>query len=212
MRLQTVAPHFLVLSSVLVFGCCPELFRDSGFEPGTSSATPVPVVGDAEPECDLCAALGLDFKSDAALVGVGFVADGLLPSGFGAEADIEVGQGSEDDSGSDYNPGDYLGKTAGFGSDYTVTRGSLHARYPIPMGDNSEMTFVPLAGLGLYHWSEKDCQDPLDQGFCSDTETVLEVGGEVEWRRFGVKLWVPLSNKTPDVSLRLRYHLPIGAD
>jgi len=213
MKLLTVAPYFLIVTSVLCVGCCQPLrfvktptysAKSSGFEATT------PVDDDDEPECALCAGLGVDVSTDAAVVEVGFVADGLLSNGLGAEANLDIGQGSGDDGGGDYDPNDFLGKTAGYGSDYKVLWARLHARYPIPLGDNPDLKFVPIAGVGYYRWSESGCEDPFDAGFCDPyTTTTLDVGGELMWKQFGLKLILPIGDG-PDLSMRVRYHLPVG--
>jgi len=214
MTLRSVAPHFLALSSLLAAGCCPNgglaLTRDPGFSnAGTRAGVQAPLQAEGEVECTLCASLGIDVDTDAALLGVGFVADGLLPSGFGAEANLEIGQGSEDES-FDYDPFGSLGKTAGYGSDYRVLWLNLHGRYPIPIGDNPDLSVVPLAGVGYYRWTLNDCEDPFDAGFCDAyTTTSLDLGAELRWKQFGLKAILPVGDG-PDLAMRVRYHLPIG--
>jgi len=213
MKLLTVAPYFLVATAIACFGCCPLQFGSrapvgGNAATGLASASPV-ADDDGKAECALCAGLGIDVSTDAAVVELGFVADGLLSNGLGAEANLDFGQGSGEDSGG-YDPGDYLGKTAGYGSDYKVLWARLHARYPVPLGDNPDLKFVPIAGIGYYRWTESDCQDDFDLGICDPyTTTTLDVGGEVVWKQFGVKLILPIGDG-PDLSMRVRYHLPVG--
>ena len=214
MKLLTVAPYFLAATAIACVGCCiPEIASktasvNGNAATGLESATPA-ADDDDQAECALCAGLGLDFSTDAAVVELGFVADGLLNNGLGAEANLDIGQGSGDDSG-DYDPNDFLGKTAGYGSDYKVLWARVHARYPIPVGDNPDLKFVPIAGVGYYRWSESDCEDPFDAGFCDPyTTTTLDVGGELMWKQFGFKLILPIGDG-PDLSMRVRYHLPVG--
>ena len=122
---------------------------------------------------------------------------------------MEIGQGSDDES-FDYDPFGSLGKTAGYGSDYRVLWLNLHGRYPIPIGDNPDLSVVPLAGVGYYRWTLNDCEDPFDAGFCDAyTSTSLDLGAELSWKQFGLKALLPLGDG-PDLAIRVRYHLPIG--
>jgi len=225
MLFRKTVPQAAVVFSLLAQPCCPifNLVRDTGYSdvgtttsrPGTAApatapgtepvAATTPAASDDDVECALCAGLGLDVSTDAAVIGLGFVADGVLPSGFGAEANIEFGQGSGEDSGDEF-----LGKTAGFGSDYHVMWLNLHGRYPVQFGDNEDMRVVPLAGISYYRWTLSDCEDPFDAGFCDAwTTTSLDVGAELQWRRFGFKAILPIGDG-PDMAFRLRYHLPVN--
>jgi hypothetical protein len=149
--------------------------------------------------------VGLDIDTDAYVVGAQAIFGGLVSAvpDLKIEGVLSVGTGSYDyDHGGDYYSA--AAKTGGAlddGSiDYNVIHIQGHARYPIPMGEDSDFGVEVLAGPAIYRWSQKDC----DPDWCTDSEITIDVGAGVLYNMFGADAYIRLSGDVPDFSIRVK--------
>ena len=156
---------------------CPDLFEGHIF-----SCPTVPTVG-----------VGIDVNTDAIVGGVELG----CPQGHGGVCvvpGIEYGRGSQDFGDVDPMTGEPLS--------YTVLQVKAHGRLSVPVTDNANISFSPLAGPRYYRFSYSDC--PFMDG-CTENIFMFDVGAGLQFRNFGLDVYSALNG--PNVAFRLKYML-----